>query len=107
MSHDQEDATRREAMSAPTAADFDQGFSTAETSAGLRRVWELAAPATPLCRSTPSTSPPTRRGRRGTPDPPPRRAAGADQLAAEVPRRCQAAGQVADRLGAAPARGGL
>ena len=37
----------REAMSAPTAADFDQGFSTAETSAGLRRVWELAAPDLP------------------------------------------------------------
>ena len=35
-------------MSAPpTAADFDQNFSMAETSAGLRRVWELAAPDLP------------------------------------------------------------
>jgi hypothetical protein len=63
---DQEDPARREAMSAPSAADFDQGFSAAGTSAGLRRVWELAAPdlppevQPPSCRSTPSTSPPTR-----------------------------------------------
>ena len=34
-------------MSAPSAADFDQGFSAAGTSAGLRRVWELAAPDLP------------------------------------------------------------
>jgi hypothetical protein len=48
MSHDQEDPSRREAMSAPpTAADFDQNFSAAGTSAGLRRVWELAAPDLP------------------------------------------------------------
>jgi len=47
MSHDQEDPSRRDATSAPTAADFDQDFSGAGTSAGLRRVWELAAPDLP------------------------------------------------------------
>jgi ubiquinone/menaquinone biosynthesis C-methylase UbiE len=48
MSHDQEDPSRREAMSAPpTAADFDQNFSMVGASAGLRRVWELAAPDLP------------------------------------------------------------
>jgi ubiquinone/menaquinone biosynthesis C-methylase UbiE len=47
MSHDQEDPARREAMSAPSATDFDQDFSAAGTSAGLRRVWELAAPDLP------------------------------------------------------------
>ncbi|HTB54699.1 MAG TPA: methyltransferase domain-containing protein [Trebonia sp.] len=34
-------------MSAPSATDFDQDFSAAGTSAGLRRVWELAAPDLP------------------------------------------------------------
>jgi ubiquinone/menaquinone biosynthesis C-methylase UbiE len=47
MPHDQEDPARREAMSAPSATDFDQDFSAAGTSAGLRRVWELAAPDLP------------------------------------------------------------
>jgi ubiquinone/menaquinone biosynthesis C-methylase UbiE len=46
MTQDQEDPSRRDAASAPTAADFDQGFS-AGSSAGLRRVWELAAPELP------------------------------------------------------------
>jgi ubiquinone/menaquinone biosynthesis C-methylase UbiE len=47
MPHDQEDPARREAMSAPSATDFDQDFSAVGTSAGLRRVWELAAPDLP------------------------------------------------------------
>ena len=192
-------------MSAPSATGFDQGFSAAGTSAGLRRVWELAAPDLPpevqpfsfvsaallrhvaralrlspgqtladlgcgrggpglwLARETgvslvgvdfspvaidqatrraalfgvtakarfvvgdlteyrpsrrasrrrrvdrrlPLRRRPGRGGRRSTPDTPARRAAGADQLAAEGPRRRQAAGQIADRLAAAPARGGL
>jgi ubiquinone/menaquinone biosynthesis C-methylase UbiE len=48
MSHDQEDPSRREAMSAPpTAAEFDENFSMVGASAGLRRVWELAAPDLP------------------------------------------------------------
>ena len=34
-------------MSAPSATGFDQDFSAAGTSAGLRRVWELAAPDLP------------------------------------------------------------
>ena len=34
-------------MSAPSAADFDQAFSAAAASAGIRRVWELAAPDLP------------------------------------------------------------
>jgi ubiquinone/menaquinone biosynthesis C-methylase UbiE len=32
---------------APTAADFDQAFSAAAASPGVRRVWELAAPELP------------------------------------------------------------
>ena len=47
MSHDQEDAARLAGSPAPTAADFDQHFSAAAASAGLRRVWELAAPDLP------------------------------------------------------------
>jgi ubiquinone/menaquinone biosynthesis C-methylase UbiE len=48
MSHDQEDSTRRAGLPPPTAADFDQHFSAAAAaSAGLRRVWELAAPDLP------------------------------------------------------------
>jgi ubiquinone/menaquinone biosynthesis C-methylase UbiE len=47
MSRDQEDPAPREVTSAPTAADFDQEFSAAGTSAGFRRVWELAAPDLP------------------------------------------------------------
>ena len=34
-------------MSAPTVADFDQAFSAAAASAGIRRVWQLAAPDLP------------------------------------------------------------
>jgi ubiquinone/menaquinone biosynthesis C-methylase UbiE len=47
MSHDQEDPAPRANPPAPTAAEFDQGFSAAATSGGLRRVWELAAPDLP------------------------------------------------------------
>src|SRR5215469_505729 len=47
MSRDQEDPTRRAVLPPPTAADFDQHFSAAAVSAGLRRVWELAAPDLP------------------------------------------------------------
>jgi ubiquinone/menaquinone biosynthesis C-methylase UbiE len=47
MSHDQEGPAPRAGLPAPSAADFDQNFSTAGTSAGLRRVWELAAPDLP------------------------------------------------------------
>jgi ubiquinone/menaquinone biosynthesis C-methylase UbiE len=47
MAHDQEDPAPRANPPAPTAADFDQNFSAAATSAGLRRVWELAAPDLP------------------------------------------------------------
>jgi hypothetical protein len=46
MSRDQEDPARQ-ASPPPTAADFDQVFSAAATSAGLRRVWELAVPDLP------------------------------------------------------------
>ena len=50
MSHDQDDLSAAADMSAPTAADFDQAFSAfsaAAASAGIRRVWELAAPDLP------------------------------------------------------------
>lgn len=47
MSRDQEDPARRAGLPPPTAADFDQHFSAAAASAGLRRVWELAAPDLP------------------------------------------------------------
>src|SRR5580693_3088245 len=48
MSHDQDDDPSPMAdVSAPTAADFDQAFSAAAASRGLRRVWELAAPDLP------------------------------------------------------------
>lgn len=47
MSHDQDDPSPAAGKSAPTAADFDQGFSAAAVSPGLRRVWELAAPDLP------------------------------------------------------------
>jgi ubiquinone/menaquinone biosynthesis C-methylase UbiE len=46
MPSDQEDPAPPVATPAPSAADFDQGFSAA-ASAGLRRVWELAAPDLP------------------------------------------------------------
>src|SRR6516225_11780284 len=35
-------------LPAPTAADFDQAFSAAAASAGLRRVWRLTDPDLPL-----------------------------------------------------------
>ena len=47
MSHDQDDLSAAADMSAPSAADFDQAFSAAAASAGIRRVWELAAPDLP------------------------------------------------------------
>ena len=47
MSHDQDDLSGAADMSAPSAADFDQAFSAAAASAGIRRVWELAAPDLP------------------------------------------------------------
>lgn len=47
MSHDQDDPSSVADTAAPTAADFDQGFSAAAASAGIRRVWELAAPDLP------------------------------------------------------------
>jgi ubiquinone/menaquinone biosynthesis C-methylase UbiE len=47
MSPDQEDPTRRAVLPPPTAADFDRHFSAAAVSAGLRQVWELAAPGLP------------------------------------------------------------
>ena len=47
MSHDQDDLSAAADISAPTAVDFDQAFSAAAASAGIRRVWELAAPDLP------------------------------------------------------------
>jgi SAM-dependent methyltransferase len=47
MSHDQGGPSPAVDVSAPTAADFDQAFSAAAASPGLRRVWELAAPDLP------------------------------------------------------------
>ena len=47
MSHDQDDLAAAADMSAPTAAEFDQAFSAATASAGIRRVWQLAAPDLP------------------------------------------------------------
>lgn len=47
MSHDQDDLAPAADTSAPTAADFDQNFSVAAASAGIRRVWQLAAPDLP------------------------------------------------------------
>ena len=47
MSHDQDDLSAAADMSAPTAADFDQAFPAAAASAGIRRVWGLAAPDLP------------------------------------------------------------
>jgi len=41
MSHDQDDLSAAADISAPTAVDFDQAFSAAAASAGIRRVWEL------------------------------------------------------------------
>ncbi len=47
MSHDQDDLSAAADISAPTAVDFDQAFSAAAASAGIRRVWELAVPDLP------------------------------------------------------------
>jgi hypothetical protein len=47
MSHNHDDSPPAADIAAPTAADFDQGFSAAAASPGLRRVWELAAPDLP------------------------------------------------------------
>jgi len=47
MSHDQDDPSPAADVSTPAAADFDQAFSAAGASPGLRRVWELALPDLP------------------------------------------------------------
>jgi ubiquinone/menaquinone biosynthesis C-methylase UbiE len=47
MSNGQDDPSPAADMSAPTAGDFDQAFSAAAASPGLRRVWELAMPGLP------------------------------------------------------------
>ncbi len=47
MSHDQGNPSPAADISAPTATDFDQAFSAATASPGLRRVWEVAAPDLP------------------------------------------------------------
>ncbi len=47
MSHDQDDLSAWVGIPAPTVADFDQAFSAAAASAGIRQVWELAAPDLP------------------------------------------------------------
>jgi ubiquinone/menaquinone biosynthesis C-methylase UbiE len=47
MSPDQGNPSPAADISAPTAADFDQAFSAATASPGLRRVWEVAAPDLP------------------------------------------------------------
>src|SRR5579864_8451656 len=46
MPEDRDDPSPAASPPAPTAADFDEAFST-EVSPGIRQVWELAAPDLP------------------------------------------------------------
>lgn len=47
MSQDHDDLPPAPDPPAPTAADFDQAFTAAAVSPGIRRVWELAEPGLP------------------------------------------------------------
>ena len=47
MPQDRDDLSPAGSMPAPTAGDFDEAFSAAAASPGIRRVWELAAPDLP------------------------------------------------------------
>jgi SAM-dependent methyltransferase len=47
MPQDRDDLLPAASPSGPTAADFDEAFSAAAASPGIRRVWELAAPDLP------------------------------------------------------------
>ena len=47
MPQDRDDLSPAASMPAPTADDFDEAFSAAAASPGIRRVWELAAPDLP------------------------------------------------------------
>jgi ubiquinone/menaquinone biosynthesis C-methylase UbiE len=47
MPQDRDDLSPAAGTPAPTAADFDEAFSAAAASPGIRRVWELAAPDLP------------------------------------------------------------
>ena len=47
MPQDRDDLSLAVSTPAPTAADFDEVFSVAAASPGIRRVWELAAPDLP------------------------------------------------------------
>ena len=47
MPQDRDDLPSAVGTPAPTAADFDEAFSAAAASPGIRRVWELAAPDLP------------------------------------------------------------
>jgi ubiquinone/menaquinone biosynthesis C-methylase UbiE len=47
MPQDRDDLLPAASPPAPTAADFDEAFSAAAASPGIRRVWELAAPDLP------------------------------------------------------------
>jgi ubiquinone/menaquinone biosynthesis C-methylase UbiE len=47
MPHDHDDPSPVVGTHAPTAPDFDQAFSAAAASSGIRRVWELAEPDLP------------------------------------------------------------
>jgi len=47
MPEDRDDLPPAVRTPAPTAADFDEAFSVAAASPGIRRVWELAAPDLP------------------------------------------------------------
>lgn len=44
MPHDHDDTSHAADTPMPTAADFDQAFTAAAASPGIRRVWELAEP---------------------------------------------------------------
>jgi ubiquinone/menaquinone biosynthesis C-methylase UbiE len=47
MPHDHEDPSAAADPAAPAAADFDEAFSAAALSPGIRRVWQLAVPELP------------------------------------------------------------
>jgi hypothetical protein len=47
MPKDRDDPSSAASPPAPTAADFDQVFSAAAASPGVRRVWSLAEPDLP------------------------------------------------------------
>jgi len=47
MPQDHDDLPAADNAPAPTAADFDQAFSAAAASPGIRRVWQLAEPDLP------------------------------------------------------------